>query len=98
MKINSVLYIFDKLKKLEIPKNSFVEISGDFEKRNENNPNEVEKAKIKNPYLNEKKGHLIYLFPLFTKCIMTKEQDVKNQLKEIFDDISEEMDLKKYYD
>jgi len=61
----------------------------EFEKTNEN--------EHKNPYLNGKKGHLIYLFPLFTKCIICKEQDIKVLLKELFDEISKEMNLDKFY-
>ena len=86
LKINNLLYILEKLKKLEIPLNSLDE----FEKKGD--------GKKTNPFLNGKKGHLIYLFPLLTKCIVCKEQDIKVLLKEIFDEISKEMNLDQFYE
>lgn len=90
-KINSILYIFEKLKKLEIPPNSLIDIEEGL--KNEENNEKI----VKNPYLNSKKGHLIYLFPLLTNCIMTKEPEVKLLLKDLFEEISLEMNLNKFY-
>ena len=33
------------------------------------------------------------MFPLFTKLIMTKEQEIKLLIKNIFDEISKEMNI-----
>ena len=98
LKINNVLYIFEKLKKLEIPCNSLIEYEKNVENTNSDDIKEEKRVKsINNPYLNGRKGHLIFLFPLLIKCITSKENDVKIQLKELFDEISKEMDLNKFY-
>jgi len=85
-----LIYIFEKLKKLEIPLNSLIEM------QKEDNNKSIKSEE--NPYLNGKKGHLIYLFPLFTKCITTKENEVKVILKEIFEEVSNVMDLERFYE
>lgn len=98
-----MLYILEKLKKLEIPYNSLTELEKHSEqtfKKDNNNNTEISENSIlpkQNPYLNGKKGHLIYLFPLLTKCITCKEPEVKVLLKELFDEISIELDLNKFY-
>lgn len=80
------MYLLEKIKKLEIPVNSLenLEQCGNTKKQ-------------PNIYLNGRKGHLIYLFPLLTKCIVCKEQDIKILLKEIFEEISKEMNLDIFY-
>ena len=50
------------------------------------------KAK-QNAVLQGKKGHLVYLFPLLANCITCKENDLKNQLKEIFMEVAAEIGL-----
>ena len=46
-----------------------------------------------NPFLKGKKGHLIYMFPLLTKLIMSNEAEIKQTLQELFQEISREMNL-----
>jgi len=35
--------------------------------------------------LNTEKGHLIYMFPLFTNCLQSKEMEVRKILIKIFE-------------
>ncbi len=91
--------LFQKLINLEIPNNSFLDEKL-FEAEKEEEDEQNKKTEIKynvNPYLNGKKGHLFYLMPLLSKCLMSKELEIRPNLKVIFDMISSEMDLLRFY-
>ncbi|KAL4490257.1 hypothetical protein ABPG72_004296 [Tetrahymena utriculariae] len=46
-----------------------------------------------NPFIKGKKGHLIYMFSLFTDLIMTNQVEIKKCLQDIFKEIQTEMNL-----
>lgn len=46
-----------------------------------------------NSLIQGRKGHLIYLFPLLAECIGSKEPEIKDILREIFQEISKALGL-----
>lgn len=83
---------------MEIPNNSFLdEKSFEINEKEEDQSKKIEVKFSCNPYLNGKKGHLFYLLPLISKCLMSKEQDIRPSLKIMLDIISSEMDILRFY-
>ena len=50
-------------------------------------------SKKNNDLLQSKKGHLIYFLPLFSECIVSKENELKELLREIFKEVAKELGL-----
>lgn len=46
-----------------------------------------------NPFLKGNKAHLIYLFPVFTRLIMTRDEGIRYVIQQIFFEVSCEMSL-----
>lgn len=98
VKINNLNSLFQKIITLEIPNNSFLdEKSFEINEKEEDESKKIEVKYHSNPYLNGKKGHLFYLLPLISKCLMSKEQDIRPNLKIMLDIISSEMDILRFY-
>ena len=75
---DEIIMILDALKKLD----SYCSELEDLSK------NDILKSCI-----NNKKGHLFILHRYFNKLIFSKDEEVKNKIYEIFEVISNEMDL-----
>lgn len=49
-----------------------------------------------NSLIQGRKGHLIFLFPLLAECIGSKEPEIKDILREIFQEISKALGLEAF--
>ena len=91
-----IIILLQNIKKLEVfPNNNFIESN---EEEKENNKENKEEITIFGIISKTKKIHLFYLQPILNDFINTKENDIRNLIREIFQEITNIIGMPKLSD